>query len=1048
MTEDVQFAIPTGRPPRSTSKRGSLPASVIHADISRLKLGRHSSQPKLNKNVGSGSFHNLTSVRSRSNSLVPLADLKKTLSASNLAALSDSNLSIQEALPPRSYDAPNTTGAMAKTYFEQLVKRYFYQLTEGCGNKKCRNKFCFSAKDHLKSGKDVAAIVSIELASRKSYYLCGSEKFIGRGLPSELFDGKPGTSKPFLHSMFSCTPFASLFKDKPLHPKIKLTTPSSLSSLTKDLLPTPSVGANSKLSISSGAIPKLRPVQSGSNSHSELRTKNHSIVKDTATDFLDSGGISGKLVSRSTSCSMENVSSATSNYLSRQFSAPLDSTCSSLGSVSMNSALLLSSDAFNTTMSSLTSTYLLSSNEALADNLEEFENQCALEMSGGAEEIKEFSLTHLTVTMLETAIEKYKELKDPSFLVNTIRTVFTSSDALNASFKVNDLDADSAVDISAVRTCYDLLLNIQPSDVFHITLTNAVEIVLTSLQSAIVQPQDTNQLIILLENPLVQSNSKLLQKLCRVLAQLTDSKKVLVKILAEYSTDDFEKLVRVFVRHLSTALKPKQGTQPNLMDVCRALSVLHEANNHAYLQRGEGIVPMEEFYSKDLSRRLDYRAEFEIWREKETTPSLQNGHKERNTSLLEFPFLLDPASKVHILHLESVVQMRQEYQDAILHQARVNQAQKYYREALDKSADLEDAIKSAMCPFLVFEVTREDLIKDTLAQIRLKQSDLKKPLKIKFVGGGEQGLDLGGLQKEFFQLITESIFDPNYGMFTYLEESRMLWINGASFESQEEFELVGIILGLAIYNGIILDIHFPTTIYKKLQGEDLDLQDLMEFQPSLGRGLKELLEYEDEVEFTFCQTFQISYQSMGEMVTVDLVPNGSEVPVTNQNRTHFVDLYLKHLLEDNIATQFEAFARGFHLVCGGEALKLFCGQEIELLICGSPDLDFKALELSTTYDDGFTKQHPTIKAFWSVIHSLDEDQKKKLLNFITGSDRVPLKGLSSLPVVIQRNGPDSDRLPTAMTCFNRLLLPSYATRDKLKERLLTAIENGKGFGLT
>ncbi len=80
---------------------------------------------------------------------------------------------------------------------------------------------------------------------------------------------------------------------------------------------------------------------------------------------------------------------------------------------------------------------------------------------------------------------------------------------------------------------------------------------------------------------------------------------------------------------------------------------------------------------------------------------------------------------------------------------------------------------------------------------------------------------------------------------------------GASLESRDEFELVVSLLGLAIYNGIILDAHFPTAIYKKLHQEKMDLQDLLEVQPSLGNGLKELLEYEGDVENTFCQTFQV-----------------------------------------------------------------------------------------------------------------------------------------------------------------------------------------------
>ncbi len=100
------------------------------------------------------------------------------------------------------------------------------------------------------------------------------------------------------------------------------------------------------------------------------------------------------------------------------------------------------------------------------------------------------------------------------------------------------------------------------------------------------------------------------------------------------------------------------------------------------------------------------------------------------------------------------------------------------------------------------------------------------------------------------------------------------------------------------------------------------------------------------------------------------------------------------------------------------------------------------------YDDGYSASHTLIKEFWQIVHEeMTAAQHKQLLVFVTGSDRVPIRGLKDLMFVIQRNGPDSDRLPTALTCFSRLLLPEYADKDKLKERLVTAIENSHGFGL-
>ena len=86
-------------------------------------------------------------------------------------------------------------------------------------------------------------------------------------------------------------------------------------------------------------------------------------------------------------------------------------------------------------------------------------------------------------------------------------------------------------------------------------------------------------------------------------------------------------------------------------------------------------------------------------------------------------------------------------------------------------------------------------------------------------------------------------------------------------------------------------------------------------------------------------------------------------------------------------------------------------------------------------------------AFWSVVEAMDTEERRRLLFFTTGCDRAPVGGLGNLPFVVQRSGPDTPHLPTAHTCFNVLLLPEYASREKLRERPEVALANARGFGL-
>jgi len=325
----------------------------------------------------------------------------------------------------------------------------------------------------------------------------------------------------------------------------------------------------------------------------------------------------------------------------------------------------------------------------------------------------------------------------------------------------------------------------------------------------------------------------------------------------------------------------------------------------------------------------------------------------------------------------------------------------------------------------------------------LRKDDLKKPLKVQFVG--EEGIDEGGVQKEFFQLIMSQIFDVNYGMFTWDEDLRVYWFNRSSLENEREFELIGILLGVAIYNGVIPDIRFPHVVYKKLMQQSLTLADLKMAFPSLGANMQQLLDFEGDVESTFALCMQVCYEEFGERRSFDLTPGGGDIAVTSHNRDEYVRLYTRYLLEDSIERQFNAFTRGFHSVCGGDCLQLFRWEELELLICGSPVLDFEALERVAQYDDGYSRDHPTIVLLWQTIHELPLELKKKFLFFSTGSDRVPIKGLGNLNFVISRNGTDEARLPSAHTCFNHLLLPEYTSKETLLGQLMKAISDTEGF---
>lgn len=311
------------------------------------------------------------------------------------------------------------------------------------------------------------------------------------------------------------------------------------------------------------------------------------------------------------------------------------------------------------------------------------------------------------------------------------------------------------------------------------------------------------------------------------------------------------------------------------------------------------------------------------------------------------------------------------------------------------------------------------------------------------------------------------------GLFLYDEESRFCWFNPNSFESSDRFFLVGALLGLAIYHTTIIDVPLPPFTFKKLlassppaaKGKQLmqrpplyySLDDLSELRPSLARGLKQLLEYDGNVQETFCRDFVAEVSYYGTTAEVPLCDGGQKRAVTNANRAEFVDLYVRFLLDTQVARQFEPFKRGFFTVCGGNALSLFQPEEIELLVRGSDEgLDISSLRGVAQYQNWkFGERNvrnpdgeiPLIVWFWELFEEATPSDQRNLLSFITGSDRIPAVGTASLVITLTYAGPDPSRFPIARTCFNVLMLHRYRSKRQLADKLWRAVSMSEGFGL-
>ncbi|KAL0246647.1 hypothetical protein GEMRC1_007858 [Eukaryota sp. GEM-RC1] len=457
------------------------------------------------------------------------------------------------------------------------------------------------------------------------------------------------------------------------------------------------------------------------------------------------------------------------------------------------------------------------------------------------------------------------------------------------------------------------------------------------------------------------------------------------------------------------------------ISMVQGLSILYKADVEAS-KVAAPLLEFTEFYNDAVNADVDLR--------RDTARYLSGA---RSLFVGPGPFLLTPRSKADVIQTEARRLQNQTQQDAMLSML---------------FSRFSGSSSRPPVPYLILKVHRDTLLTNALEQLsNLTNEELKKPLKVQFIG--EPGVDEGGLRQEFFQLVMKEILNEKYGMFITTGDNTLRWFNFIGEERRREYELTGILIGLAFFNGITVDLRFPTAIWKKLLNYKVTLPDLQDIDYDLTHGLNQLLDYPgDDVEEVFCRNWTIEREIFDERKVFELCPDGANIPVTSKNKVEYVKAYVDWILNKSIADQFEPFKAGFTRLF--EGLKMVTHldlkpAELELIVCGEQTMDFVALERRTMYD-GYSPTSDTIKAFWKILHDLPPDQQRKFLQFVTGTDRVPVGGLSNLKFVIGRASPESF-LPTAHTCFNILILPDYKDENLLREKLLLAIQNSEGFGL-
>lgn len=349
-------------------------------------------------------------------------------------------------------------------------------------------------------------------------------------------------------------------------------------------------------------------------------------------------------------------------------------------------------------------------------------------------------------------------------------------------------------------------------------------------------------------------------------------------------------------------------------------------------------------------------------------------------------------------------------------------------------------------------VHRDTLFEDSYRHIMDKKDyDLRNKLWIEFFG--ETGLDYGGVTREWFFLLSHQIFNPYYGLFEYsATDNYTLQINPHSEACNPEhlsyFHFIGRIIGMAIYHGKLLDAFFIRPFYKMMLGKKITLFDMESVDNAYYNSL---IYVKDNDPADLELTFSLDDSIFGETQNVELIPDGANVAVTEENKEEYIEAVISWRFVNRIEKQMNQILKGVQEVVPSNLLRLFDANELELLMCGLQKIDVKDWKANTIYKGGYGPSSQVVHNFWKCILSFDNEMRARVLQFVSGTSRVPMNGFRELygsnglqKFTIERWG-SADMLPRAHTCFNRLDLPPYTTFKELKSKLLTAIENSEIF---
>uniref|UniRef100_K3X445 HECT-type E3 ubiquitin transferase n=1 Tax=Globisporangium ultimum (strain ATCC 200006 / CBS 805.95 / DAOM BR144) TaxID=431595 RepID=K3X445_GLOUD len=352
--------------------------------------------------------------------------------------------------------------------------------------------------------------------------------------------------------------------------------------------------------------------------------------------------------------------------------------------------------------------------------------------------------------------------------------------------------------------------------------------------------------------------------------------------------------------------------------------------------------------------------------------------------------------------------------------------------------------------FIKLSIHRDQLLEESVDHVGcIKEKNIHSYMRINFMD--ESGVDAGGIHREWFMLVNELLVNPTLQLFTCCNNSdQSYYLNPAAkydlgADNLTYYYATGRLIGRALLEGCTWGFHLALPLLKTILGIPVTFSDLEYLDPEAYRSMVWLMENNGVDDLGL--DFSVMESRGGELVQVELIPNGSNITVTDANKHTYLKRKFEYLLFESVSDQLFMLLKGIYEVIPQELLLLFDAEELDYLLCGTQEIDVDDWKANTVCSTNL-KWTSVLEWFWEVVAEMPNEYRRRLLQFATGSSRVPLSGFAGLtsydgrlcPFTLKSTSSCRMKYISSHACFNRLDIPTYRSKKELKTFLYATLE--------